>query len=60
VRFAAITPVHGQPTCRGTVISIEEREGERVAVLELSVTLADGTITLLGSATVAVADGPVQ
>jgi acyl dehydratase len=53
VRFAAITPVHGQPTCTATVTSIDEVDGERVATLELKVTLADGTVTLLGEALVA-------
>ena len=53
VRFAAITPVHGQPTCTATVTSIDEVAGERVATLELKVTLAGGTVTLLGQAVVA-------
>jgi acyl dehydratase len=53
VRFAAITPVHGQPTCTGKVTSIDEAAGERLATLELKVTLADGTATLLGEAVVA-------
>jgi acyl dehydratase len=53
VRFAAITPVHGQPTCTGKVTSIDEAAGERLATLELKVTLADGTVTLLGQAVVA-------
>lgn len=53
VRFAAITPVHGQPTCTGTVTSIDEVAGEHVATLELKVTLPDGTVTLLGDALVA-------
>ncbi|ROZ85496.1 MaoC/PaaZ C-terminal domain-containing protein [Gordonia sp. OPL2] len=53
VRFAAITPVHGQPTCTASVTSIDDVNGERLATLELSVTLADGTATLLGEATVA-------
>lgn len=55
VRFASITPVHGQPTCSGTVVSIDEVEGQRLATLELTVTLPDGTPTLLGSAVVALA-----
>jgi acyl dehydratase len=50
VRFTAITPVHGQPTCTGRVVSIEGG----LATLELAVTLADGTTTLTGDATVAV------
>lgn len=49
VRFAAITPVYGQPTCAGTVTSVDNG----VATLELTVTLADGTITVTGDATVA-------
>ena len=49
VRFAAVTPVHGQPTCTGRVASVENH----LATLELAVTLADGTITLTGDAIVA-------
>lgn len=51
VRFASITPVHGQPTCTGRVTAVSDG----VATLELVVTLADGTTTLTGDATVAVA-----
>ncbi|HEY1974204.1 MAG TPA: MaoC/PaaZ C-terminal domain-containing protein [Pseudonocardia sp.] len=54
VRFAAITPIHARPTCTGRVVSIGEVDGERRAELELTVTLADGTVTLAGSASVAV------
>ena len=50
VRFAATTPVHGRPTCTGRVVSVEDG----LATLELAVTLADGTVTLTGDATVAV------
>ena len=53
VRFASITPVHGEPTCTGSVTSIDEVNGERHATLELQVSLPDGTVTLLGSAVVA-------
>jgi len=53
VRFAAITPVHGEPTCTARVTSIEEVDGERRAVLALAVTLPDGTTTLTGDAVVA-------
>lgn len=53
VRFAAITPVHGQPTCTGIVTSVREVADERRATIELKVSLADGTITLLGEAEVA-------
>lgn len=52
VRFAAITPVHGQPTCHGTVRSIHDHEERRLATIDLAVTLADGTSTLLGEAVV--------
>jgi acyl dehydratase len=53
VRFVAITPVHGQPTCTGTVIAIDDVNGERQATLDLKVSLPDGTVTLLGSAVIA-------
>jgi acyl dehydratase len=52
VRFAAITPVHGQPTCTATVTSIDEVDGERLATLDLKVSLPDGTVTLRGEAVV--------
>jgi acyl dehydratase len=48
VRFAAITPVHGQPTCTGRVTAV----ADGVATLDLAVTLPDGTTTLTGEATV--------
>lgn len=50
VRFAAITPVHGKPTCTGKVVSIEDGR----ATIELAVTIEDGTVTLTGDAVVAV------
>jgi acyl dehydratase len=50
VRFAAITPLHGKPTATGTVTAIENG----LATLELTVTLADGTVTLTGDAVVAI------
>lgn len=54
VRFASITPVHGQPTCTGRVSAIEEINGERRATIELVVALADGTTTLSGEAVIAI------
>lgn len=48
VRFAAITPVHGQPTCTGKVVAVDDG----LATLELAVTLAEGTTTLVGDAVV--------
>ena len=53
VRFAAITPIHAEPTCSGRIASIEQAGEERLAALELTVTLADGTVTLTGGAVVA-------
>jgi acyl dehydratase len=54
VRFAAITPIHGQPTCAGVVRSIDGSTGQRLATLDLTVTLPDGTVTLRGEAVVAI------
>ncbi len=53
VRFAAITPLHGEPTATGRITAIDEVDGERRATLELAVTLADGTVTLTGDTVVA-------
>ncbi|WP_369214015.1 MaoC/PaaZ C-terminal domain-containing protein [Streptomyces flavofungini] len=53
VRFVSITPVAAEPVCRARVDSIDEVKGERLATLELTVTLADGTTTLRGHAVVA-------
>jgi hypothetical protein len=39
------------------VVSIGQVDGERRAELELTVTLADGTVTLVGGASVAVPTG---
>ena len=54
VRFASITPVHGRPTCTGTVTAIDMVGDERCATLAVKVTLADGTVTLIGEAVVSV------
>jgi hypothetical protein len=54
VRFQAITPIHAAPTCTGAVSAINEVDGQRVATIDLAVTVADGTVTLAGTATVAV------
>lgn len=53
-RFVAMTPVHSQPSCSGTVVDVGDSGRERVARVELTVTLQDGTVTLRGSATVAI------
>jgi acyl dehydratase len=52
-RFVTITPVLAAPVCTGRVTVIDEVDGERRATLELAVTLADGTTTLVGDAVVA-------
>jgi acyl dehydratase len=49
VRFASITPVHGQPTCAAVIRSVDGP----LTTLDLTVTLADGTVTLTGEAVVA-------
>jgi acyl dehydratase len=48
VRFVSITPINSEPTCSGTVIDISDG----LATIELQTVLADGTVTLQGSATV--------
>jgi len=48
VRFTAITPVHGEPVCTATVASVEDG----LTTLDLTVALADGTVTLRGSAVI--------
>ncbi|MFI7450060.1 MaoC/PaaZ C-terminal domain-containing protein [Nonomuraea sp. NPDC049714] len=53
VRFAAVTPIHGRPTCRAEVTAVDDVDGERVATLDLTVALADGTVTLTGEAEIA-------
>lgn len=50
VRFSAITPVHGQPTCTGTVTAVTDG----IATVDVVITLADGTVTLRGTADVRV------
>jgi acyl dehydratase len=53
VRFAAITPLHAEPTATGRITAVDDVDGERRATLALAVTLADGTVTLTGDAVVA-------
>jgi acyl dehydratase len=54
VRFTAITPVHGELRCSGRVVLIERIGEEEHATIEVQSTLADGTITLKGTAVVVV------
>lgn len=51
VRFTSITPVLAQPTCTGAVSAIDEAAG--TADIDLAVSLADGTVTVTGRATIA-------
>src|SRR5882757_6133062 len=53
VRFAAITPIHGKPTATGAITAIDDVDGERRATIDLTIRLADGTVTLTGDAVVA-------
>ena len=48
VRFAAIAPVHAQPTCTGRVLAVTDG----LAALELQVTVPDGTVILTGDAVI--------
>jgi acyl dehydratase len=48
----SITPVHGQPTCTGTVTAVEDG----VVTIDIAVTLADGTKTIEGQALVTAED----
>ncbi|WP_433678193.1 MaoC/PaaZ C-terminal domain-containing protein [Nocardia sp. CA-119907] len=46
-RFVAITPVGAEPTCTGRVVRI----ADGLATVEFALTLADGTTTVTGEAT---------
>jgi acyl dehydratase len=48
VRFVAVTPLYGAPTCAGRVTAV----GDGLATVALSVTLEDGTVTVTGEAVV--------
>jgi acyl dehydratase len=56
-RFVAVTPVHARPTCSGVVETVDNGVDKGadggVATIALTVTLDDGTVTLTGTATVA-------
>ncbi|MPY99104.1 MAG: dehydratase [Actinophytocola sp.] len=47
-RFTAVTPLHAEPTCTGRVTAVDDG----LATVELTVTIADGTVTLRGDATI--------
>lgn len=48
VRFTAVTPLHAEPICTGRVTAIDDG----IATVDLTVTLADGTVTLRGDAAI--------
>jgi acyl dehydratase len=48
VRFAAITPVHARITCTARVSAVDDG----LATIELVASLPDGTVTLIGEATI--------
>jgi hypothetical protein len=50
VRFTAKTPVHATVTCGGRVAAVSESGGLTSAEVEVETRLADGTVTLRGSA----------
>jgi acyl dehydratase len=52
VRFSARTPVQAQVTCRATVRAVSGSAQARQVVLDVGCELADGTVTLRGTATV--------
>ncbi len=52
VKFVAITPLYGEPTCSGRVRRVDATSSERIAIVDVEVKLADGTVTLIGSAEV--------
>jgi acyl dehydratase len=45
-RFVAITPLHAQPTATGRVVAVEGP----LATVEVTLTLADGTVVVRGEA----------
>ena len=57
VRFSAVTPVGGDPVCSGRVTGIDEVDGRRVATVELTARLTNGTTVLVGRAEVDVSPG---
>lgn len=54
VRFEAITPVHATPRLAGRITSVDVVDGERRATITLAVELIDGTVTVTGTAVVAI------
>jgi acyl dehydratase len=46
-------PVGAEPTATATVAAIEDVDGESRAQLDLAITLPDGTVTLTGTAVIA-------
>jgi acyl dehydratase len=55
VRFTAITHVHDRVVCTGRIVERFERNGEKLARVELQAATHGGEVTLIGEAVVAVA-----
>ena len=53
VRFKAITPVNATVRCRGVVVEKLHADGEPRLRLDLAAEIDDGSVTVAGSATVA-------
>ena len=53
VRFTAITHVHDRVICTGRIVERFEREGERLARVEIRAATHRGEVTLIGEAVVA-------
>jgi acyl dehydratase len=54
-RFVSITPVGGAPVCTGTVREVSDVDGQRIARIDLKVTLASGPLIITGEAVVSLA-----
>lgn len=55
VRFTAITHVHDRVICTGRIVERFERDGEKLARVEIQAATHRGDVTLTGEAVVAVA-----
>lgn len=55
-RFTAVTPVGALVTCRGRVVARLEQKGGPLLKIELSATIDDGTVTLIGDALVSIGE----
>lgn len=54
VRFTAVTPLHAEPMAAARLVEIRPDQKEATAVYDTTISLADGTVTLIGQAEVAI------